>query len=309
MNTDSLTQSIKAPKPITKWTGGKRQLLPELNALKPQNFNRYFEPFIGGAAFLLDMLPEKATINDWNSELINAYRVVKDNPAALLVKLEEHQALNNNQEYEQAKEHYLEVRALDRSADWEELSIDNESNVERAARILYMLRVDFNGLYRVNSKNQFNVPYGRYKNPKIVDTDNIMAVSAYLNNNNVEILNGDFGDAVSKAVKNDFVYFDPPYAPLDATSSFTSYTAEGFGLEEQIRLRDLFNSLSESGVKVVLSNSSSELIYELYNENNAPRANIHTVGATRMINSVAAKRGKINEVIITNYPDSEAFEP
>lgn len=180
-------------KPITKWVGGKRQLLDDLNVLKPEKFNRYFEPFIGGGAFLFSLAPENAVINDFNSDLVNLYRVVKDKPKELISKLEEH-AKNN------AKEYYLDLRELDRSE-----AINQLSDVEKAARILYMLKVDFNGLYRVNSKNQFNVPYGRYKNPKIADHDNIMSVSNFFNESKIEILNGDFADAVKSAETGDFV--------------------------------------------------------------------------------------------------------
>lgn len=299
-----LDTSSDKPRPITKWTGGKRQLLPALNSLKPKSFddstNKYFEPFVGGGAFLFDLMPTQAVINDWNSELINAYRAVRDAPQQLITKLKEHEDLNNNENYEKAKAHYLEVRAMDRGEKWKDIRNESRADVDRAARILYMLRVDFNGLYRVNSKNQFNVPYGRYKNPKIVDQKNILAVSNYFNSNNIEILNEDFEKAVSTAKQNDFVYFDPPYAPLVDTASFTSYTENGFGEEEQKRLAQLFSRLTDEGVKVMLSNSSVPLIHDLYES--IPNAKIHVVGATRMINSDAKKRkDKVNEVIITNY--------
>lgn len=271
-------------KPITKWVGGKRQLLNDLNTLKPDKFNRYFEPFIGGGAFLFSLAPEEAVINDFNSDLINLYRVVKENPNDLLAKLEEH-AKNNTKEY------YLELRELDRSE-----AIDQLSDVEKAARILYMLKVDFNGLYRVNSKNQFNVPYGRYKNPNIADYDNIMSVSNFFNESKIKILNGDFKDAVSTADTGDFVYFDPPYVPVTPTSDFTSYTSDGFSIADQKRLRDLFFDLDKKGVNVMLSNSDVELVHELYKG-----ANIHLVQANRFINSKSDKRGKVGEVIITNY--------
>ena len=164
---------------------------------------------------------------------------------------------------------------------------------------MYMLRVNFNGLYRVNSKNQFNVPYGRYKNPKILDAELIIDISKYLNKNEIIILNGDFEKCVESAKAGDFVYFDPPYAPVSATSAFTSYTHEGFGTEEQIRLRDVFVKLTQKGVKVMLSNSDVGAIRELYE--NVEGVNITVVNATRMINSDASKRGKINELIIRNY--------
>lgn len=271
-------------KPITKWVGGKRQLLDDLNVLKPEKFNRYFEPFIGGGAFLFSLAPENAVINDFNSDLVNLYRVVKDYPKELLSKLEEH-AKNNDKEY------YLDLRELDRSE-----AINELSDVDKAARILYMLKVDFNGLYRVNSKNQFNVPYGRYKNPKIADHDNIMSVSNFFNESKIEILNGDFADAVKSAETGDFVYFDPPYIPVTPTAAFTSYTSAGFNIADQERLRDLFFELDKKGVNVMLSNSDVGLVHELYKG-----ANIHLVQAKRSINSKGDKRGKVGEVIITNY--------
>lgn len=271
-------------KPITKWVGGKRQLLNELNVFKPDSFNTYFEPFVGGGAFLFNLAPEKAVINDFNEDLVNLYRIVKSDPENLLKILEKH-AENNSKEY------YLQLRELDRSD-----AIDKLSNVEKAARILYMLKVDFNGLYRVNKKNQFNVPYGRYKNPNIANRENILSVSNYFNRSNIEILNGDFEKAVENAKKDDFVYFDPPYVPLNPTSDFTSYTSEGFNISDQERLRDLFFSLSANGVNVMLSNSDVDLVRNMYKN-----ANIHSVQANRFINSKSDKRGKIGEVIITNY--------
>jgi len=170
------------------------------------------------------------------------------------------------------------------------------NNVERAARIMYMLRVNFNGLYRVNSKNQFNVPYGRYKNPQIVDSDLIVSISQYLNENTIHILNGDFEEAVKDVEAGDFVYFDPPYIPLSETSSFTSYTHEGFSYEDQVRLRDTFKKLDEKGAYVMLSNSSSPLVGELYKD-----FNIHKVSATRTNGAKSSSRGKIDEIIVTNY--------
>lgn len=270
--------------PFTKWTGGKRQLLPVIKSLMPDNYNSYFEPFIGGGAVFFELIPKKAIINDFNSELINCYRQIKDNPQKLIELLVEHQKNNS-------KDYYLELRSVDRDN-----RIHAMSDTERAARIMYMLRVDFNGLYRVNSKNQFNVPYGRYKNPKIVDSDLILSISQYLNKNNIEILTGDFEKAVEDVGDGDFVYFDPPYIPLSETSAFTSYTHEGFSYEEQVRLRDVFRKLDKKGAYVMLSNSSSPLVEELYKG-----FNIHKVEATRTNGAKASSRGKISEFIVTNY--------
>ena len=270
--------------PFTKWTGGKRQLLGELRSYMPETFGRYFEPFVGGGALFFDLAPEKAVINDFNEELINAYRQIKNNPAELINLLIKHKENNS-------KDYYLALRSADRDG-----RISRMTGVERAARILYMLRVDFNGLYRVNSKNQFNVPYGRYKNPKIVDVDLLYQISEYLNENDVEILQTDFAEAVKDAQTGDFVYFDPPYIPLNETSSFTSYTHEGFSYEEQVRLRNTFKELTERGVYAMLSNSSSPLVEELYKD-----FNIYFVEAQRTNGAKSSSRGKISEIIVTNY--------
>ncbi|VRT35923.1 modification methylase [Streptococcus pneumoniae] len=270
--------------PFTKWTGGKRQLLPVIRELMPKTYNRYFEPFVGGGALFFDLAPKDAVINDFNAELINCYQQIKNNPQELIEILKVHQEYNS-------KEYYLDLRSADRDE-----RIDMMSEVQRAARILYMLRVNFNGLYRVNSKNQFNVPYGRYKNPKIVDEELISAISVYINNNQLEIKVGDFEKAIVDVRTGDFVYFDPPYIPLSETSAFTSYTHEGFSFADQVRLRDAFKRLSDTGAYVMLSNSSSALVEELYKD-----FNIHYVEATRTNGAKSSSRGKISEIIVTNY--------
>lgn len=280
----TIQKSQSTLQPFTKWTGGKRQLLSVIKSLMPDNYNRYFEPFIGGGALFFDLAPKTAYINDFNSELINCYQQIRDNPKELIDLLTRHQANNS-------KDYYLNLRSVDRDN-----RINEMSPMERAARIMYMLRVDFNGLYRVNSKNQFNVPYGRYKNPKIVNETLILAISDYLNKNNIQILNCDFECAVKDVKSRDFVYFDPPYIPLSETSSFTSYTHEGFSYEEQVRLRDVFRKLDKKGAYVMLSNSSSPLVEELYKG-----FNIHKVDANRTNGAKSSSRGKISEIIVTNY--------
>ena len=280
----SILNSKQALRPFTKWTGGKRQLLSVIKSLMPESYNRYFEPFVGGGALFFELAPKDAIINDFNSELINCYQQIKDNPSELIKSLSKHKESNS-------KEYYLNLRSADRDS-----RIEKMNYVERAARIMYMLRVNFNGLYRVNSKNQFNVPYGRYKNPQIVDSDLIVSISQYLNENTIHILNGDFEEAVKDVEAGDFVYFDPPYIPLSETSSFTSYTHEGFSYEDQVRLRDTFKKLDEKGAYVMLSNSSSPLVGELYKD-----FNIHKVSATRTNGAKSSSRGKIDEIIVTNY--------
>ena len=280
----TIQKSQSTLQPFTKWTGGKRQLLPIIKSLMPDNYNNYFEPFIGGGALFFDLSPDKAVINDFNNELINCYQQIKKYPQKLIELLAKHQENNS-------KEYYLELRSADRDN-----RIDKMTNVERAARIMYMLRVDFNGLYRVNSKNQFNVPYGRYKNPKIVDGELLLSISKYLNDNDIHILNKDFEEAVEDVRVGDFVYFDPPYIPLSETSAFTSYTHEGFSYEDQVRLRDTFMKLDEKGAYVMLSNSSSPIVEELYKD-----FYIHKVEATRTNGAKSSSRGKISEIIVTNY--------
>ena len=270
--------------PFTKWTGGKRQLLPVIKSLMPESYNCYFEPFVGGGALFFELAPKNAVINDFNSELINCYQQIKDNSSELIKFLSGHKENNS-------KDYYLNLRSADRDG-----RIEKMTNVERAARIMYMLRVNFNGLYRVNSKNQFNVPYGRYKNPKIVDSDLISSISQYLNESDIQILNGDFEEAIKNVKSGDFVYFDPPYIPLSETSSFTSYTHEGFSYEDQVRLRDTFKKLDTKGAYIMLSNSSSPLVEELYKD-----FNIHKVSTTRTNGAKSSSRGKIDEIIVTNY--------
>lgn len=272
--------------PFTKWTGGKRQLLTELKKNLPEKYNTYYEPFIGGGALFFELAPEKAVINDLNSDLMRCYEAIKNNLDKLIEILKIHSENNS-------KEYYLKIRELDRSRKYDEMS-----DVEKAARLMYMLRVDFNGLYRVNSKGQFNVPYGKYKNPKILNEELLKNINEYLNSYKIKIMNTQFYEAVSSAEQGDFVYFDPPYIPISESSHFTSYTKNGFTLDDQKKLRDTFIELDKKGVYVMLSNSSSPIVYELYNNY---IDNIHTVKANRMINSNSSKRGKVKEVIIKNY--------
>lgn len=271
-------------KPFTKWTGGKRQLLPVLKTHLPKDFATYYEPFVGGGALFFELMPIKAVIGDLNEALINCYLQIKENPKQLVSLLYEHQEKNS-------KDYYLALRHLDRDESLAELS-----KVAQAARILYMLRVNFNGLYRVNSKNQFNVPYGNYKNPKIVDEDLIYAISAYLNQNEIMILANDFDQIVRESKKGDFVYFDPPYIPLNQTSAFTSYTDKGFDYNAQVRLKETMDKLSARGVYVMLSNSSSPFSLELYKN-----YDITYVDVTRLNGASKKSRGSIKEIIVKNY--------
>lgn len=279
--------------PFLKWAGGKRQLLPEIRKYIPKYFTNYYEPFIGAGAVLFDLKPHNATINDVNAELINVYNVIRTDVDNLVHDLQKHQ---NNQEY------FYEIRALDRTEAYRHLS-----PLQRASRLIYLNKTCYNGLFRVNSKGQFNVPFGKYKNPSIVNEGVLRAVSDYLNNNHVTILNEDFEEAVRNAGEGDLVYFDPPYDPVSETSSFTSYSNEGFTRDDQTRLRDLYLELHKRGSYVLLSNSDTPFINEIYQElhTSNPEICIKKVQASRSINSQGAKRGKINEVLVVNFGEDE----
>ncbi len=272
-------------KPFLKWAGGKRQLLPVIKEYLPAKYTEYYEPFIGAGAVLFSLQPKKSIINDTNSELVNCYQVIKHQPEELLKLCQQHKKHNS-------KEYYYQLREQDRQNNFNQLS-----PVERAARIIYLNKTCFNGLFRVNSSGQFNVPYGKYKNPTIADPAVIRAITNYLNQARVCILNADFAQAVVAAKKGAFIYFDPPYHPLSDTSSFTGYSMNGFGEEQQTRLRDLCNDLSDRGCQILVSNSATPLIKSLYAD---PRYEVVEVKATRAINAVSSKRGKINEVLIYN---------
>lgn len=273
-------------KPFVKWVGGKRQLLPEIEKYIPSKISTYYEPFVGGGAVFLNHQPKKAVLNDFNEELIMTYQAIMDDVDGLIAELKIHEE-NNEQEY------FYDVRAWDREEGYEELS-----TVKKAARLIYLNKTCFNGLYRVNSSGFFNTPYGRYKNPNIVNEYTLRALSMYFNTNNITFKTGDFEDAVKGIRKGSFVYFDPPYAPLSPTSNYTGYTLAGFNEADQIRLKKLCDKLNKRGVKFLLSNSNVPFIQELYDEEDYI---IEVVGAKRAINSKGDKRGEVEEVLIRNY--------
>lgn len=267
-------------KPFVKWAGGKGQLLHELIRRIPPKHNRYMEPFIGGGALFFALKPTIASINDLNSELISCYEVVRDSPEELVAELAT---------YPYQSEFYYRIRALDRSPEYQQLS-----PLKRAARLLYLNKTCFNGLFRVNSKGQFNVPFGKYTNPTIADSGNIYACSKLLKR--AIIQSRPFDEFVEGATRGDFIYFDPPYAPVSDTSDFTSYLADGFGDGQQELLAVVCLKLNQMGVKWLVSNSNTPLIRELYRG-----FRIEEVSATRAINSKASKRGPITELMIRNY--------
>jgi len=268
--------SSTSPRPPVKWAGGKSQLLPQFRPLFPAEFNLYVEPFLGGGAVFFDLRPQKAVLIDSNFELINFFQVVKTKLEALLVDLDRH---------ENTKEYYYYIRSLDP---------DGMSDVERASRFLYLNNTGYNGLWRVNRQGKHNVPFGGYKNPRYKDEDNLYRVSLALQN--ARLVCDDFTRVTRYARPETFVYFDPPYHPLTRTASFTSYTSESFGEEDQIRLAKVFRKLAAKGCYVMLSNSDTEFVRELY-----AGFNITTVYAKRAINCRGDRRGPIAELVIRNY--------
>ena len=270
--------------PFLKWAGGKRQLLHKIRSLIPRKYGCYFEPFVGAGAVLFDLQPAKATINDTNDELINCYRVIRNHPAELIEHAQSHPV---------NKKYFYRLRSRDRGADFVELSA-----LERASRIIFLNKTCYNGLFRVNSRGQFNVPFGRYRDPTVIDEDVIRAVSDYLNRAELTILNGDFAVAVEEAKRGDFVYFDPPYDPISDSSSFTGYSLSGFDKEEQGRLKEVCDDLHRRGCKVLLSNSATEFIQKLYSDRS--KYTVIGVDANRSINSNGNSRGKVTELLIFN---------
>lgn len=286
INEGEMTVRIEGLKPVLRWAGGKTQLIEYLDKCTPIEYNRYFEPFVGAGAYLLYLQPKKAIINDFNKQLIDTYITIRDNPEELIELLKAHKEKNS-------KEYYYEVRSIDR-----EDGFHNLSKIEKAARLIYLNKTNFNGLFRENSRGEFNVPYGYLKNPAILNEESIRNLSRYLNEGKIEIMSGDFEAAVKKAKAGDFVYFDPPYDELPGSASFTAYQAGGFNQEDQIRLKKVMDKLTKKGVKVLLSNSSTEFIRELYKD-----YHIEFPYARRNINSNGKGRGAIEEVLVRNYED------
>lgn len=269
--------------PFVKWVGGKRQLLKEITPLIPKDANLYCEPFLGGGAVLFSARPENAIVSDLNSELIRAYRIVRDDVETLISTLET---------YQNTKEYFYQMRALDR----DKSAYQAMSDVEKAARTLYLNKTCFNGIYRVNAKGEFNTPFGRYKNPSLVNAPGLRAVSAYLNRNNVQILNEDFEDVLRRVPEKSFVYLDPSYDPVSNTANFTQYNSFGFNRDDQIRLKKSCDELTGRGVKFLLSNSATAFIKDLYRD-----YAVTSVYAKRSVNSDAGGRGAVEEVLIRNY--------
>lgn len=271
-------------RPLLKWAGGKRQIVHHLISKLPEKFSVYYEPFFGAGALFLELynrgLLKKAVISDLNKELIALYTLVRDRCSGIIEELENIRFTNNKDDYYRARDLFN--------------SMESDHNPEKAALMIYLNRHAYNGLYRVNSSGKFNVPFGRYAHPSLPTPDDIISFSKALSN--VKIINKDFETAVADATVSDFVYFDPPYAPLSRSSDFSAYSSLGFSLDEQKRLSRVFEELSSRGVMVMESNSATPFIKDLYR--NYPQS---TVQASRNINSKSNGRGKISELIITNY--------
>lgn len=279
-----MAKTNKLVAPFLKWVGGKRQLLPSIIEQLPNDISKYkyIEPFVGGGAVLFHLQPKNAIINDSNEELVNVYEVIKNNLEGLIAQLKKHK---NESEY------FYKIRELDRKTNFKNLS-----PAQRASRIIFLNKTCFNGLYRVNNAGEFNSPFGRYKNPNIVDVPTLKAVNKFLNDSNIQIKKGDYSVVLGEADKKSFVYLDPPYHPISESSNFTGYIQGGWNEEDQVNLKKECDELTKKGVKFLLSNSSANLIKSLYKE-----YTIVVVKANRVINSNGAERGEINELLIKNY--------
>ena len=269
--------------PVLKWVGGKRQLIDDIAPLLPDRFSLYCEPFVGGGALLFELQPKEAFINDINDELMRVYSVIKNDVEALILALVD---------FKNEADHFYSVRDWDRDKE----KYASLPDVTKAARILYLNKTCYNGLFRVNSSGEFNSPFGNYRNPNIVNAPTLRAVSSYLNTAAVKMTTLDYSEVLAKQPKGAFVYLDPPYDPVSDSSSFTGYAKGGFTRDDQIRLRDCCDDLDRRGLKFMLSNSATGFIKDIYS-----KYGITTVKAKRAINSDSTKRGEIDEVVIRNY--------
>jgi len=282
-----INQVLLTPKPFVKWAGGKRQLIPILSENLPQTMGTYFEPFLGGGALLFHILSERdgqiCRISDLNSDLVLTYITIRDKPDELIYSLK-----NHAKRYQKdSKSYYYSIRES-----------NPRSAVEKTSRLLFLNRTCFNGLYRVNSKGKFNVPLGRYTNPNIVNEENIRSVSQVLQSRKVSIKCLDFETVLDDAKKDDLVYFDPPYQPVSNTANFTSYTHKSFTYDDLKRLAKLCLKLDSKGCKVMLSNSNSQDVVEMFAEK---QWRLKKIKANRSINSNSKKRTGHFELLIKNY--------
>jgi len=269
--------------PVLKWVGGKRQLLDTLIPLLPQRITTYCEPFIGGGALLFNLQPNTAYVNDINADLMLVYNVIKRDVESLITAL---------QDYKNEADFFYAVRDWDRDKE----KYSSLSDVQKAARILYLNKTCYNGLFRVNNAGEFNSPFGNYRNPNIVNTPILRAVSSYFNTATIHLTSLDYAEVLRTLPKGTFVYLDPPYDPVSDTSSFTGYSKGGFNRDDQIKLRKSCDDLNARGLKFMLSNSATDFIKEQYSA-----YHVTIVQAKRVVNSDYTKRGEVDEVVVRNY--------
>jgi len=269
------TETWRAPKPPVKWPGGKRKIVPQIRELMPKHYGTFHEMFAGGASLFFDVMPKHARLADINKKLMHMYVVIRDDVEGLIRALKP--LRHNKTNYYRIRDRNFEVGTI----------------AQRAAEFIFCNKTGYNGMYRENLDGEFNIPFGKYKNPLICDEVNLRAVSHALKN--VDLFAKPFEYILELAQKGDFVYFDPPYAPISATSDFTSFSKEGFKGEDQKRLRDVAIELKKRGVAVVLSNSAAPIIRELYGRR---EFKIKEIKAARSINSIAEKRGDVTELLI-----------
>jgi DNA adenine methylase len=276
-------ETRRAPAPFVKWVGGKGRLLAQLQPLLPKGVDRmrHVEPFAGGAAMFFARRPERAVLCDVNPALVGTYRMVRDRVDDVITALVPLAARHDAEHYYRVRERYNDTR-------------EGEHGPERAAMFIYLNKTCFNGLHRVNRRGEFNVPAGRYVNPRILDDEGLRAACASLQG--AELVNEPFEALLSIARPGDFVYLDPPYEPISSTASFTSYARDGFDQDDQARLRDVFDELSRRGCRCMLSNSDVPFIRELYR-----RHRVDTVAAPRAVSCDARTRGSVSEVVVRNY--------
>ncbi|MEI7891225.1 MAG: DNA adenine methylase [bacterium] len=278
-------QDIQA-RPFLKWVGGKAQLLSQFEKYYPKDFNNYFEPFIGGGALFFSLNPTKAHINDVNTTLIATYKNIKNNSEDIIKILKKLHDKYQKSDDVARSDFFYDIR--------EKFNSLSDTDLKKSAYLIFLNKTCFNGMYRENSKGGFNTPFGKYKNPTILDKENILRISKVLKN--TKLTSVSFEKAVADAKKGDFIYFDPPYHPLSETAKFTSYHKDSFTKEDQLKLRDIFIELDKKGCYVMLSNSHTPFIEDIYKKYRQ-----ETVMANRAINCKASGRGKIKELLILNY--------
>lgn len=277
-------KTVARIQPFVAWAGGKQQLLPEIEQeiKRAGHFTTYYEPFVGGGSVLFDLLPKQAVINDYNAELINAYRVIKTDVDDLIAELAKG---------ENTAEEYYRIRALDRAPGYQRLS-----KVKKAARFIYLNKTCFNALYRVNRQGYFNSAYGKRKKVNIIQADNLSKISQYLNDNDIKLHTGDFAEILENVEPDSLIYIDPPYVPANEIANFTRYTDNQFRKNDQRRLANKCRQLDKLGIKFIASNSDTPIVQELYRG-----FNFRFVSARRLINVKGTGRKEIDETLITNF--------